>query len=115
MKKFKTAILGNHLYTQFSIDDKLRNFLVDCGSDMSYIYFEPLGLEKTGEFDSFYSYDGRISPTEKCVYNRDVFHLCDKPGVIRHVEEDTGVDIAGVVGLDFLIRNKIVLDFGKMK
>lgn len=117
----KLTLLDGHLFTQLSIDDKVRQFLVDCGSNLSYIYFEPLGFKKSGHIEQVYEVlCGRCGNqvmvnAEEGELKQDIYYLIAKPGIIMAVEKEKQLTIDGVIGMDWLLRNKIVLNFGKLK
>lgn len=43
------------------------------------------------------------------------FSVLDASGAIRQVQDETGIQIHGVLGVQFLIENKWIIDFEQMK
>ena len=108
---------------------KLKNlcFLIDTGSthntlfDFVYEHFRDefklldsscrtMGIE--GQY--------RETPTIEATFNFEgvdytsTFAVLDATDAIAQVQEETGVQIHGVLGIEFLIENKWIIDFEKL-
>ena len=105
---------------------KLKNlcFLIDTGSthntlfDFVYEHFRELldsscrtmGIEghykETPVIEATFNFEG--------VDYTSTFAVLDATDAIAQVQEETGVQIHGVLGIEFLIENKWIIDFEKL-
>lgn len=105
---------NTHLFAQIVVDDRLQNFMIDTGSNLSYLFIEPLSLQKLKQKVEYYTYDNKKQFAQKCDWDGDFFYLTDKPMVIKEVEKTYKANISGVIGLDFMLSNKIILNFASV-
>lgn len=109
---------------------KLKNlcFLIDTGSthnslfDFVYNHFKEefkilegtqslMGIEghnkETPIIEATFNFEGK--------YYTSTFCVLDASEAIRQVQEETGIQIHGVLGVQFLIENRWTLDFEQLK
>ena len=109
---------------------KLKNmcFLIDTGSthntlfDFVYEHFKDefklldctcrtMGIEghykETPVIEATFNFEGTDYTS--------IFSVFDGSDAIRQVQEETGVQIHGILSTDFLVKNKWIIDFDKLK
>ncbi|CDD90422.1 pepsin/retropepsin-like aspartic protease family protein [Coprobacter sp.] len=106
--------------------DKLQNlcFLIDTGAThnvlFSYVYEYFKDEFKTlNEKQNIMGIEGHYeeTPIIEATFNFEgmdytsIFSVLDATGAIAQVQQETGVQIHGILSTDFLIRNKWILDF----
>ena len=109
---------------------KLKNlcFLIDTGSthnvlfDFVYNHFKDEfklleGAYRTMGIEGHY----KETPIIEATFNFEgidytsTFSVLDASDAIKQVQEETGVQIHGVLGVQFLIENKWIVDFEKLE
>ncbi len=109
----------------FMNGDKKLNFLLDTGSNVSYINNSVLPLlahEKTGKEMNTMGIDGnkvnnqfcKMSVTYKNQVFEDEFSIADLEEAFSVIKQESGVQIHGILGSKFFERYKYVLDFKKL-
>jgi len=103
-------------------------FLIDTGStrgvifDFVYQHFKDC-FEETTETQSIMEIDGSLKPTvivnatlqfDDLSYNAP-FAVLEANDAINQLQAETGIQIHGILGIPFLIGNKWILDFNKLK
>lgn len=99
-------------------------FIVDTGASTSYIFpnlfiSESMELSPDSGKNICYGLDG--NPMESCLINmtflleqgkfsHDMF-LLETMDTVNTVKETFGIEIHGLLGLDFLVQNKLILDY----
>jgi hypothetical protein len=108
-----------HLFMEVWYLDKKRLFVVDSGSDASYLYFMPLKVQTLEsavdkEFGlGMEENEGGVNITP-VIWDHDMYYHMDKPTVIKELEKQYKLEVSGVIGLDYLIKNKVALDFAQL-
>lgn len=110
--------------------DKPKNlcFLIDTGStndvifDFVYQHFKDY-FTLTAESQNIMGIDGSLKPT--IIVNADLqfddlkykapFVVLKANDAINQVQSETGIQIHGILGIPFLLDNKLVLDFNNLK
>lgn len=109
----------------FMNGDKKLNFLLDTGSNVSYINNSVLPLlvhEKTGKEMNTMGIDGnkvnnqfcKMSVTYKNQVFEDEFSIADLEEAFSVIKQESGVQIHGILGSKFFERYKYVLDFKEL-
>ena len=106
----------------FKIDDKVYNFLLDTGSDLSVINSTVLnkltntlvnkkcsisGMEGNSQEVGF----TRIKLSYKNISFEEEFQTVNMDAAFNNIKQNYGVSIIGILGSEFFRRNKYVLDF----
>ncbi len=102
-------------------------FLIDTGStndvifDFVYEHFMT-HFTITSECQNIMGVDGSLKPT--FIVNADLqfddirykapFVVLEANDAIKQVQEETGIQIHGVLGIPFLLENKCLIDFDKL-
>ena len=103
------------LFARIPIRQKMRLFLVDTASERSYLFFLPLGSEAKSKFVELNSPDGTTSKCIETLFDGITFWYSEiRPMVINSYEKVYNTTIHGVLGLDYLLKEKINLDFSKI-
>ena len=121
---FKTSIeLTGLQIIVFYQNNKKYNFLLDTGSNVSYINKSSnLQRSEVLSTDSFLSASGEetfceiariILCHEDKEYNYDV-RVADLNEAFRNIKESYGVTLSGIIGCDFMEKYKYCLDFKEM-
>ncbi|MBC5621673.1 MULTISPECIES: hypothetical protein [Butyricimonas] len=108
---------------------KLKNlcFLIDTGSthnilfDFVYNHFRD-EFKLLDDTQSLMGIEGqyRETPTIEATFNFEgkdytsTFSVLDASEAIKQVQEETGIQIHGVLGIKFLLENKWIIDFNKL-
>lgn len=103
-------------------------FLIDTGStndvifDFVYQHFKDY-FTLTAESQNIMGIDGSLKPT--IIVNADLqfddlrykapFVVLEANDAITQVQTETGIQIHGILGMPFLLDNKLVLDFNNLK
>ena len=91
-------------------------FLIDTGAThntlFDFVYeHRTMGIEghykETPIIEATFNFEGRDYTS--------TFSVLDASGAIRQVQDETGIQIHGVLGVQFLIENKWIIDFEQMK
>lgn len=103
-------------------------FLIDTGATHNIIFgfvYEHFKSEFTmlDEQQSLMGVEGKqkSTPTVEATINIEghtvtsTFSILDTSDAIKHVQEDTGVQLHGILGVKFLMENKWILDFEKLE
>ena len=104
---------------------KINNlcFLIDTGAthntlfDFVYEHFKSEFKLLEGAYRTM----GKETPIIEAIFNfegRDytsTFSVLDASEAIRQVQDETGIQIHGVLGVQFLIENKWIIDFEQMR
>lgn len=109
---------------------KLKNlcFLIDTGSthntlfDFVYNHFKD-EFKLLAETQSLMGIEGHYkeTPTIEATFNFEgidytsTFSVLDASEAIRQVQDETGVQIHGVLGIQFLLESKWIIDFKKLE
>ena len=109
---------------------KLNNicFLIDTGAthnslfDFVYEHFKE-EFKLLEETQSLMGIEGNYTQTQtiEAVFNfggtdyTSKFSVLDASEAIRQIQEETGVQIHGILGIEFLLENKWVIDFNTMR
>lgn len=102
--------------------DRKINFLLDTGSNISYLnksIVSSLVVESTGEESSIIGIEGNKVNCKICkmIIRRknqefeEEFSIADLDKAFRIVKEESGVQIHGILGSRFFEKYKYVLDF----
>lgn len=104
------------------------NFLVDTGASHNTIfsfvyeglpdYFTELETER-----NIFSIDGNIMNSQevKAIItfgekpSETVFSVIEAEEAVNHMEEANGFQLHGILGVDFLTKNKWIIDFDKLQ
>ncbi len=130
MMEFSTCIRirKNRLTTDYYIR-KLKNlcFLIDTGSThnimFAYVYEHFKNeLKLLNEKQNIMGIEGHYeeTPTIEATFNFEgtdytsTFSVFDGSDAIMQVQEETGVQIHGILGTQFLMENNWVIDFEKL-
>ena len=108
----------------FLVDDNKFNFLLDTGSTMCYINTSSLKgmvLKTNGKLADITGVGGTF-PALNMVLNLSFrtedfeadFYGMDLDDAFNQVKKDTGVTIHGILGNDFFIKYKYIIDFEKL-
>lgn len=108
---------------------KLKNlcFLIDTGSthnvlfDFVYNHFRD-EFKLLDDTQSLMGIEGqyRETPTIEATFNFEgidytsTFSVLDASEAIRQVQDETGIQIHGILSTDFLVKNKLIVDFDKL-
>ena len=108
---------------------KLKNlcFLIDTGSthnilfDFVYNHFRD-EFKLLDDTQSLMGIEGqyRETPTIEATFNFEgkdytsTFSVLDASEAIKQVQEETGIQIHGVLGIKFSLENKWIIDFNKL-
>ena len=108
---------------------KLKNicFLIDTGStynvlfDFVYNHFRD-EFKLLDDTQSLMGIEGqyRETPTIEDTFNFEgidytsTFSVLDASEAIRQVQDETGIQIHGILSTDFLVKNKLIVDFDKL-
>lgn len=109
----------------FMNNNKKLNFLLDTGSNESYINLPILKdldyimLDKSAEMMSI---DGSKADTKKCMMKifyknnsfETIFHIYDMESAFSTIKNESGVQIHGILGSLFFQKYKYVLDFDSL-
>lgn len=109
------------IVTFYNKDTKL-NFLLDTGSDLSYInksILPSLEYKEIGESKNIISVGGNsqslgccgMTVTYKSQKFIDRFYVIDLDGTFGAIKAETGVQIHGILGSKFFAKYKYILDF----
>lgn len=109
------------IITFYNKDTKL-NFLLDTGSDLSYInksILPSLEYKEIGESKNIISVGGNsqslgccgMTVTYKSQKFIDRFYVIDLDGTFGAIKAETGVQIHGILGSKFFTKYKYTLDF----
>lgn len=109
---------------------KLKNlcFLIDTGSthnslfDFVYNHFKD-EFKLLGDIQSIMGIEGHYQevPMIEATFNFEgkdytsTFSVLDASEAIRQVQDKTGVQIHGVLGIQFLLESKWIIDFNKLE
>lgn len=123
---FKEAIdlTGLPIVTFFNGDRKL-NFILDTGSNMSYINSSIISLldhKKTGKNQETVGIEGNKINTQQCsmpvTYKNqrfeEEFDIIDLDNAFNIIKQESGVQIHGILGSKFFEKYKYVLDFKEL-
>lgn len=104
------------------------NFLVDTGASHNVIFsFVYEGLldffTKLGTEGTTFGIEGNMIKTQevKAVITfgeksyETVFSVIEADEAVNHLEESNGFQLHGILGVDFLTKNKWIIDFDKLK
>lgn len=124
--EFKTKISKTGLiYVPFTCNGKELNFILDTGSTISYIDTQTaveLGC-KFKNCDEFVTgLGGEQAITEYCEIKLETpttvteieLPLANFKHAFSQVEEESGIEIHGLLGNNFLLASKYVIDYDKM-
>lgn len=103
-------------------------FLIDTGSthniifDFVYEHFKS-EFRLLSEKGSMMGFEGCSKPTElvEATFNFEGqdytsrFSILDASEMIKKLQEESGVQIHGILGIPFLIENKWIIDFNKLE
>jgi hypothetical protein len=106
----------------FYQDDIKLNFLLDTGSNVSYInesILPAIKYTKTNESKSTIGVEGIPLQSEYCMIKisykekqfEDKFSILDLSSAFDTVKQDSGVQIHGILGSKFFEKYKYILDF----
>ena len=112
------------IFVVVRIKDYYFNFDIDTGSSYNiifdYVYNQfPQGFEATNKSSDIFGIDGKYNtcPTVKCnlcfdnqSYETEFQVICANDAV-NNVQKDLGVQLHGVLGMQFLKDNNCVIDF----
>ena len=109
------------IVTFYNKDTKL-NFLLDTGSDLSYInksVLSSLEYEEVNESRNIISVGGNsqslgccdMTVTYKTQKFIDRFYISDLDEAFGAIKTETGVQIHGILGSKFFVKYKYILDF----
>lgn len=110
----------------FNVGNDKYNFVLDSGASRSVINLEALKKiphEKPEESDCYiYGIDGEMregnSTIISLIYNnkeiKNKFIINDLSSIIQQIKQETGVNLIGILGNDFMQENKYILDFNKL-
>jgi hypothetical protein len=110
----------------FTVGDSKYNFVLDSGASRSIINLESLEKIPHGELEEsdcyFYGIDGKMkegdAATISLIYNdkeiKNKFIVNDLSSIVQNLKQETGVNITGILGNDFMQKNKYILDFNKL-
>lgn len=101
------------------------NFLLDTGSNVSYINNSIISLldhEKTGMNKERFGVEGNLVNDESCkmtVYYKnqkfeEEFFISDLDKAFEIIKQESGVQIHGILGSKFFERYKYILDFSEL-
>ena len=101
------------------------NFLLDTGSNISYINSSIISLldhEKTGMNKERFGVEGNLVNEESCkmtVYYKnqkfeEEFFISDLDKAFEIIKQESGVQIHGILGSKFFERYKYILDFSEL-
>lgn len=125
VKKFKSLFVYYNAMpvVEYNIDNKVTNFIVDTGSDVSIIddnYY----LSHMNSFDFIKNSTSDINTVSGTVTKGVIitdallndsinvtFYITDIENVKKEVFIKTGKQIDGILGCDFLYDNKAIIDF----
>ena len=105
---------------------KIR-FILDSGADLSIINkqtAEVLELEEHSKQDFVVNISGKTEKGSKSVITSMMYmdktfesnFLCmDLSNTMTEIKESTGVLVHGILGTDFLLKNKYIIDFEKLQ
>lgn len=109
----------------FTNNDKVFNFLLDTGSNVSLINestLKTLKYEEDASEVELYGIDG-IERNGKAVVShltyedvsyKAMFFVTDLTPTFRHIKKEHGVMLHGILGSDFFKAYRYVLDFNKL-
>ena len=124
--EFKTKISKTGLiYVPFTCNGKELNFLLDTGSTISYIDTQTaieLGCKFQNCNESVTGLGGNQEITEYCEVRLETpttvteieLPLTDFKHAFSQIEEESGIEIHGLLGNNFLQASKYVIDYDKM-
>ena len=112
------------IITFYSNNTKL-NFLLDTGSDSSYINHSVLqNLKFTKTDKKHYVIGMEGSPVESFICSIDIsykdkifteeFSVCDLDRAFTTVKQETGVQIHGILGSKFFKKYRYIIDFNEL-
>jgi len=119
-------LTGLPLITFATKDKQKLNFLLDTGSNVSYINNDALiGIEYTkvdkGEDmqDTCFGIDGNTFSNEPVILDlyykdlifTDIFNAMDMSKSLNRLKQDTGATVHGILGCEFFSKYKYILDF----
>jgi hypothetical protein len=124
--EFKTKISKTGLiYVPFTCNGKELNFLLDTGSTISYIDAQTaieLGCKFQNCNESVTGLGGNQEITEYCEVRLETpttvteieLPLANFKHAFSQIEEESGIEIHGLLGNNFLLASKYVIDYDKM-
>lgn len=122
--KFKTSMeLSGLPIIIFYQGDKAYNFLLDTGSNVSYVNIKSdLKTEPTGIKDTFMGSNGIDEDCEKVkvsLYRNDlkyehIVHAADLNTAFVELKKEYGILVTGILGNDFFTKYKYCLDFKEL-
>lgn len=101
------------LFTRMTMNDRQRFFMVDTGSDLSYLFIKPLRCTLHKERRTVIWLHG-TQQAVRLEYDRFNYWYAPRPQAIERMEREFSLTIAGILGVDYLVAHKIVLDFGQL-
>ena len=112
------------IITFYSNDTKI-NFLLDTGSDSSYInksMLENLKYTKTNKKNYVIGIEGNSVESFTCnidiLYKDKIFteefSICDLDRAFTTVKQETGVQIHGILGSKFFKKYRYIIDFNEL-
>lgn len=123
---FKEAVDLTELpIVTFYNNNRKLNFLLDTGSDLSYITKSVLPLLKNKKGDTttnIISVGGTSQCSGSCymeiIYKKqifeDLFFIGDLDEAFGVIKQETGVQIHGILGSKFFVKYKYIFDFDKL-
>jgi len=125
-KSFRKSIRNTTLIIMpFKINNRVYNFIIDTGASMSMInecIIDELKKE-TIKGKPAYGIDGEYKETKATMLNLEydgkqyscMFNVQNVTPFIKNVKEETGVDVAGLIGNNFMMQHKCCIDFSNQK
>ena len=126
-KSFKKSIRNTTLIIMpFKINNKIYNFIIDTGASMSMInecIIEELNAELLEKGKPAYGIDGEIKESKATRLNLEyegksyncLFNVQNVTPFVKNVKDETGVEVAGLIGNNFLMQHECCIDFMNQK
>jgi hypothetical protein len=105
------------LCVKIPVRERLKLFIIDTGNVYSYIYFAPFGsaIIRGETMEVLQGSEGKGHTFVKLLFDGVPFwHSLAKPYALRGYEQTFKCTIDGVLGMDYLVSEKINLDFSKL-
>lgn len=103
-------------------------FLIDTGAThnviFSFAYEHLKSIFSTSEKQSrIMGIEGEVKETSTVeanlsfggIHTKAIYSVLDNTKAVSTIQQETGIQIHGILGIPFLIQNKWILDFNKLK
>ena len=126
IKDYELIIIPVKQINEETREQKTFNFLIDSGASVSMIDKKELQKMQYAPIKgstTAYGIDGQVHDTDAVItcfklgdyYKCQRFQVFDISSAFQRVERELNIHLSGIFGTDFLIANKIILDYEKLK